>query len=165
MISQTAEYALRAIVCLADHPDGFLTTSQVAKRTKVPAGYLSKVLQSLGRAGLVRSTRGIGGGFVLGRPATEISVLNTVNAVDPIKRIHSCPLGLDSHGAHLCALHRRLDDAAESVEQAFAESTIAELLAKPTRSHPLCETPQRGRPPRGARSKLSAVRFRPPGTE
>ncbi|NUQ01687.1 MAG: Rrf2 family transcriptional regulator, partial [Armatimonadetes bacterium] len=94
MISQTAEYALRAIVCLAAQPEGRLTTPQIAGATRVPAGYLSKVLQLLGRAGLVRSQRGLGGGFVLARPAELISVLDVVNAVDPIQRITGCPLEL-----------------------------------------------------------------------
>ena len=62
MISQTVEYALRAMVHLAREAPGARTTDQVARTTRVPRAYLSKVLQSLRRAGLVRSQRGIGGG-------------------------------------------------------------------------------------------------------
>ncbi len=139
MISRTAEYALRAIVCLAQKPDTPLTTQQIAEVTRVPAGYLSKVLQSLGRAELVVSQRGLHGGFTLGADPAGISVLDVINAVDPMERIHKCPLGIESHGKELCPLHRRLDDAMEMVEHAFAETTIAELLAQPTKSPPLCE--------------------------
>ncbi len=141
MISQTAEYALRAIVCLADHKDRCLKTHEMAVATKVPAGYLSKVLQSLARAELVRSQRGLYGGFTLARPDSEITVMDVVNAVDPLKRIEKCPLGLGAHGTTLCPLHRKLDDAIAMVEQAFASCTIAELLATPTGSKPLCELP------------------------
>jgi Rrf2 family protein len=93
----------------------------------------------LGRADLVHSRRGLYGGFTLTRPPEKICVLEVVNAVDPIKRIETCPLGLKSHGKKLCALHRRLDNAIAHIESAFSSSTIADLLAEPATSPPLCE--------------------------
>ena len=143
MISQTAEYALRAIVFLAgqDEPQ---TTQQIAEVTRVPAGYLSKVLQNLAREGLVHSQRGLHGGFTLTKPPKRLTVWEVIDAVDPIQRIRSCPLGLKSHGANLCPMHRRLDDAMADVEKAFRRSTVAELLADPNPSKPLCEFPATG---------------------
>jgi len=142
MISQTAEYALRAVVHLADRtrPGGevALTTPQIADATRVPVGYLAKVLGQLARADLLRSQRGLHGGFTIAREAKDISVLDVINAVDPVQRIHTCPLGLANHGTTLCPLHRRLDDAMASIEHAFADSTIADLLADPSPSRPLC---------------------------
>lgn len=140
MISRTAEYALRAIVCLADQKGNPLTTQQIAEATQVPAGYLSKVLQALGRAELVVSQRGLHGGFTLGRDPAETTVLDVVNAVDPIQRIRKCPLGVKAHSGSLCPLHRRLDSATAMVEQAFAETTMAEMLADPSQLRPLCES-------------------------
>jgi Rrf2 family nitric oxide-sensitive transcriptional repressor len=139
MFSQTTEYALRAVVWLATNGNKPQTTMQIAATTQVPAGYLSKVLQALGRANLVTSQRGLYGGFSLTRPPEAISVLEVVNAVDPIQRIETCPLGLKSHGEQLCALHRRLDDAIAHIQKAFSQSTIADLLAEPTASQPLCQ--------------------------
>lgn len=139
MVSRTAEYALRAIVYLADQKGKALTTQQIAEATQVPAGYLSKVLQALGRAGLVLSQRGLHGGFTLGQDAAEISVLTVVNAVDPIQRIRQCPLGVSSHSQRLCPLHHRLDSAMEMVEHAFGETSVAALLNDPTQLRPLCE--------------------------
>lgn len=140
MLSQTVEYALRAMVYLAGQ-DGARTTDQVARATRVPKAYLSKVLQGLGRAGLVHSQRGLGGGMTLTRPAEALTILEVVNAVEPIGRIRTCPLGLTSHGVRLCPLHRRLDDALAMVEQAFGATTLAEVLADPSPSIPLCEFP------------------------
>lgn len=139
MISQTAEYALRAMVFLAMNSDAPQVTEKIATGTKVPASYLSKVLQSLSRSGLVKSQRGLGGGFTLVKPPGSTTILEVINAVDPIKRIETCPLDLSSHGVVLCALHKRLDEAIQSVEQAFEETTLEEILAKPTKSIPLCE--------------------------
>lgn len=140
MISQTAEYALRAMVCLADSSDEKLTAQVIAGRTQVPAGYLSKVMQALARAGLASSQRGLRGGFTLARSAAEITVLDVVNAVDPVRRITTCPLGRPDHGTNLCPLHRRLDRAMAETERALGASTLAELLEEANGSKPLCET-------------------------
>src|SRR5690349_4806970 len=97
MFSQTVEYALRAMVFLAE-ADASSTTHQIAETTKVPQAYLAKILQGLTRAGLVKSQRGVGGGVSLARPSSEINLLEVVNSVDPICRIEVCPLGIASHG-------------------------------------------------------------------
>lgn len=141
MFSQTVEYALRAVVFLAHEAPRACTTEQIAVATLVPKAYLSKVLQNLVRTGIVHSQRGIGGGMTLVKTPAELTILEVVNAVEPIGRIQTCPLGLKSHGANLCPLHRRLDSALALVEQAFASSTLAEVLAEPTRSKPLCDFP------------------------
>ena len=138
MMSQSAEYALRAVVWLAGHPAATLSTPEIARGTMVPPGYLSKILQALARAGLVASTPGRAGGFVLTRPATRISVLDVINAVGQLQRIERCPLGIEAHGRRLCPLHKRLDEVATYVERVFAKTTIGELL-KGTSSPPLCE--------------------------
>src|SRR3954464_8292177 len=108
MISQTAEYALRAVAALASSPEEPMVTQRIGELTKVPVGYLSKVLQALGRAELVKATRGLHGAFTLARPPAEVTVYDVVQAVDPVQRIRMCPLGLAAHGARLCPLHRRL---------------------------------------------------------
>jgi Rrf2 family protein len=128
MISQTAEYALRAVVFLAENRDSGQTTEQIANATKIPAAYLSKVMQQLSRAQLVRSQRGVGGGFSMYKRAKEVSVLDVVNAVDPIERIRECPLKLDAHKLKLCPLHKRVDEATALVEKAFKSTSIADLL-------------------------------------
>ena len=140
MISQTVEYALRAIVYLAGQDDA-RTTQQISEVTKVPPAYLAKVLQNLNRAGLVRSHRGLYGGFSQGKLPAELTIWEVVQAVEPIRRITSCPLELESHRTRLCPLHRRLDDALALVEKAFRETTIADILAEPTTSKPLCPFP------------------------
>lgn len=142
MISQTAEYALRATVYLADQQGESRTTQQIAKVTQVPLGYLSKVLQSLSRGGIVHAQRGLHGGFSLVSKPSVLTVWEVIQAVDPLQRIRSCPLGLKAHGVNLCPMHRRLDDAMAMVEKAFRGSTLAELLAEPTASKPLCDFPQ-----------------------
>jgi Rrf2 family protein len=145
MFSQTAEYALRATIYLASQEGSPRTTQEIAKATKVPLGYLSKVMQALGRKQLVLSQRGLHGGFTLARAAEELTILDIVQAVDQIQRIESCPLGIPGH-INLCPLHRRLDHALKLVEDALRQTTLAELLIEPERARgiplPLCPWPE-----------------------
>jgi Rrf2 family protein len=140
MLSQTVEYALRSVVHLAHHVDTPQTTAQIAVATKVPLAYLSKVLQSLQRNQLVKTQRGVGGGIQLNVSPDSLTILDVVNAVDPIIRIDSCPLSLRAHGKRLCELHRRIDNALQATETAFAATTLAELLREPNPSRALCDT-------------------------
>jgi len=138
LFTQSVEYALRAVVHLAMHPDEPQKTADIAVATKVPAAYLSKVLQGLRKEEIVTLARGVGGGVMLARSPELLTILDVVNAVDPIQRIKSCPLGLKSHGVNLCALHRRMDNALKAMEDAFAATTLAELLQDENSSVPLC---------------------------
>jgi Rrf2 family protein len=142
MLSQTSEYALRAVTHLGQYVPQPRTTEQIAEATKVPAAYLSKVLQALRRAGIVDSRRGVGGGVTLAHAPEDLTILDIVNAVDPIQRIKTCPLNLAAHGGRLCPLHRRLDSALASMETAFRQTTLAELLAEQSKNSPLCDFPR-----------------------
>jgi len=139
MLSQTVEYALRAVVHLAYLAPEACKTSELAQVTQVPPAYLSKVLQSLSRAGIVNSQRGIGGGVSLAVDPKDLTVLDIVNLVDPIRRIKTCPLELATHGTKLCPLHRRMDAALAQIENAFRNTTLSEVLADPSEIRPLCE--------------------------
>ncbi|MCG8449101.1 MAG: Rrf2 family transcriptional regulator [Pirellulales bacterium] len=139
MISQTVEYALRAIVTIAQHEGQPSTAQRISEITQVPAPYLSKMMQGLVRAGLTSSQRGLHGGFVLTKEPAELTIWEVVDAVEPFKRIHECPLGIKLHGSTLCPLHRRLDGAMAMVEEQFRSTTISDVLAAPGAVTPLCE--------------------------
>ncbi len=74
MISQTVEYALRAIVTIAQQDGESVTSQKISKITQVPAPYLSKLMQGLVRAKLVTSKRGLHGGFVLTKEPADLTV-------------------------------------------------------------------------------------------
>ena len=143
MLSQTTEYALRAMVVLAEECNVPWTAQAISAKTLVPADYLVKVLQPLVKAGLITAQRGRNGGFLLARPPEQINVLDVVTAVDPLRRIRHCPLRLKGHGTTLCPLHRKLDDAIRLVEEAFGSTTLADILAGPGPVHPLCPVEER----------------------
>jgi len=117
------------MVALAAGDGSPMTTRQIAETMKVPQSYLSKVLQSMVRARLVHSTRGLKGGFVLARSPDEVNMMEILNAVSPYKRIETCPLDIEGHSSQLCPLHRRLDAAMAMVQDAFEGTTLAEILS------------------------------------
>lgn len=138
MFSQTAEYALRALTFLAQRFPGPQSTAVIAGHTQVPAGYLSKVLQQLGRASLVHAVRGKHGGWELARAPGQTTILEIINTVDPVRRIRACPLHLDAHAGRLCPLHEKMDRALEQIENSFSSTTLADLLNVPGSPVPLC---------------------------
>ena len=139
MISKTAEYALRAVACLASREGAPASGDLLAEKTKVPRRYLNRVLQDLAAAGLLRSRSGPGGGYEITRDPADCTILDVINAVSPLERIRGCPLGLSSH-TELCPLHAELDKAYAATEEAFRNVTIQELLESTSPVIPLCET-------------------------
>jgi Rrf2 family protein len=129
MFSVTAEYALRAVIYLALHPGKPCTGREIAEGTNSPVRYMSRVLRDLTSARVLRAYRGPSGGFELARDASEISVLDVVNVVDPVKRIEHCPLGIASHGKNLCRLHQKLDESIGLLERTLADSPITDLVS------------------------------------
>jgi Rrf2 family protein len=136
MFSSTSEYALRAVVELAKDAAP-RTASALADAVQIPKGYVSKVMQDLARAGIVNSQRGPNGGFTLARPADKISVLDVLNAVDPLRRILACPLNLPEHAQRLCKLHQKLDDAIALVEKTLEAARISDMVE--TTQPPPCQ--------------------------
>ncbi len=143
LFSDAAEYGLRAVVWLADHPAQSWTVREIAAGTRSKPGYLVKVMQALARAGIVASQRGVGGGVSLAVDPGQVTILDVLNAVDPMARITTCPLRLKSHGTRLCSLHRRVDNAMAMIEAEFSQVTISDLLRDSNPSHPLCESNER----------------------
>jgi len=129
MISQTSEYALRAVVYLASRSDDSFASAQgIAESVKVPVGYLQKILRMLSRHGILTAQRGSGGGFALAKVPSAISILDVLQASDTqIARIERCPLGIKGH-TELCSLHRMLDTEMARTERTFASTTLADLL-------------------------------------
>ena len=147
MLPRTSEYALRAVVWLAREPGRPASADDLARHTRVPRRYLQKVLQDLARGGLVRSQPGPGGGYALVRRPEELTILDVVQAVAPLERIRSCPLGLASHTT-LCPLHRELDQIYAAAERALGRVTIARVIQSSSPIVPLCEVNE---PSRAAR--------------
>ncbi len=128
MFSKTTEYAFRASVFLCEAQGRRVPAQEIAAATHVPVRYMSKVLQTLTEAGLIESQRGPSGGFWLTRDPAQLSLLDVVQAIDPLERITACPLGLEEHCESLCPLHRELDNLADTAIKQLARTSLKSLM-------------------------------------
>ena len=117
MISITAKspYGLAALVELARAPEGVpVPVAEIARHREVPAQFLEQICGSLRRAGLLRSQRGVKGGFLLARPAEEITALEVVQLLDG-------EVGAGAEGVFA--------EAAAAARSVLAATSVADLVA------------------------------------
>ena len=166
MLSQTAEYALRAMWFLARNKEQPQVIPNIATATEVSRDYLYKVLQQLVRGRLVRSRRGKGGGYILARNPETVTLFDIVNAVSPLQRFNHCPLtnraysaNHESGGPGMCPLHAAMDDAAHQFETRLNAMRLSDLL-KRVRTFPVAVSWPTGPAVRltGRRTKVRAAR-------
>jgi len=128
ILSPTCKQALRALIFLAmEEGNGPIQIREISHAEAIPHPFLAKILHSLRNRGLVRSTKGPGGGYELSRPAEQILVKDVITAIDGVVELNSvCILGLDSCSDETpCALH----DQWKRFRNLF-ESTISSLTLK-----------------------------------
>jgi len=128
MLTRTAEYALRAVLFLADRGEP-TSVDLIAERLGVPRNYLSKTLHRLAREGVLTSTRGQGGGFRLATDADRLPLLRVVEPFDPITGERRCLLGRPQcSDANPCPAHHQWKSVSEGVAGFFRERTVGDLL-------------------------------------
>jgi Rrf2 family protein len=133
MLSQTAEYALRTILFIAQRSKaaGPVQTEAIAEALDIPRNYLSKILHRLAQEGVLKSTRGRGGGFVLSRPADQMPLIDVVGLFDQIAPGRQCLLGRPvCSDAHACDAHASWKDVSERVAHFFRETSVGDLLGE-----------------------------------
>lgn len=128
-LNRQTDYALRAVLYLASHP--LANISEVAEAQYVPQDFLAKIMQKLAKAGIVKTHRGIGGGISLARSASEINMLQIVEAMEGPLSLNRC----FSHPGecpreYYCAIHDELFAAQQGLAQALAKIDMAKLAKK-----------------------------------
>jgi len=136
MFSRATEYAIRAMTFLALQPAGRLTGArEIAQAEHIPIQFLWKILQALGRAKLVRSFKGVGGGYELARAAGKISVQDVVLATVDSDLTTGCVLGLSVCSEEKpCPLHHAWKEIRERLVVMLEQTTLHHLAASTTRS-------------------------------
>ena len=107
MLTQTSEYALRAMVYMARKGENnYCGVREIAAATSIPSNYLAKILQQLAKAGVLESQKGFGGGFRVTRQLGKINLLAIVDPLENISRFHRCVLGQrECSDEQACPLH------------------------------------------------------------
>lgn len=98
-VSTKARYAVMAMADLANHGHhGHVSLSEIAARQELPLPYLEQLFNKLKKNGMIKSTRGSGGGYILSYPAEEIRIVDVIQAVDTPVKTTRC----ESHSAKGC---------------------------------------------------------------
>lgn len=142
-ISTGVEYALHCLLFLAGRPGGADEASarDLAELQGVPADYMAKLFTKLSKAGLVRATEGVRGGFALARAAAAISVLDVVDAIDGGKALFDCrevrqrcavfdDNAPDWSGVPPCTIHAVMQSAEQRMRDELARHTLADLAQR-----------------------------------
>jgi Rrf2 family protein len=130
VLSQTAEYALRTVIFIAEHDaEGPVRVQQIAAALGIPRNYLSKTLYRLAQSGILSSSRGRGGGFRLGSAPERLRLLSVVELFDEIGAGRRCLLGRPvCSDRTACRAHQRWKATGEAVAGFFRDTTVADLL-------------------------------------
>lgn len=133
-INQATDYAFRAVLFLARQPFGKVVEAQkISQQEVIPMRFLLKIMPSLIKAGIVRSQRGVGGGYRIGKSPAEITFLDVVEAVEGPIHINRC---LEDYsycskkGAPECQVHRALADIQQKLISELESHNFADILQK-----------------------------------
>jgi Rrf2 family protein len=132
MLSKTSTRAIKALVSLAQLPAGTRAGAEsIAKKINAPANYLGKLLRQLSKKGIVRSQKGLGGGFRLAKDPKQISMYDAIRAIENIDRWSGCVLGRSTcSDESSCCLHDRWKKVRDSYIGFLKETTIADIDAR-----------------------------------
>jgi Rrf2 family iron-sulfur cluster assembly transcriptional regulator len=152
-LNSTSQYAIRATLYVAGHESaGPVRVDEIAEALDCPRNYLSKTLYALVRAGVLRSTRGPGGGFQLALSPEQLSLGRVIAPFEPATA-RRCLIGRpDCGGAHPCLAHHRWEKVAGVVSQFFEQTTIGELLSDNSGTLSIATPPRPVQPARRPRT-------------
>jgi Rrf2 family protein len=135
-LTMSGEYAVRTMIHLALVPEGSVTQiSDISKEWEIPEHFLRKISAQLVGAGLIASTRGLGGGVTLARPAGAITPLEVIEAIEGKIALNKCLIhqGFCSRD-RWCAVHRLWAEAQHKLKEVLSSKTIAQLAAESARA-------------------------------
>ncbi len=136
LFSRSAEYGIRAMTFLATLPPGRLAGArEISQAEQIPMAFLWKILQNLARRRLIRSFKGLRGGYELALPASQLTLIMILEATDGSDRMDSCVLGLPNcSDENACPLHETWKELRTSMTAMLHKNTLADLAGVARRS-------------------------------
>lgn len=130
-ITRQTEYAIKTLIELGMVPYGQLVSSKViSQRHDIPEEFLHKTVQMLSRAGLVVTQRGVQGGVRLGRPLTDITVADVIEAMEGPVAINVClSPGYHCPNMGICKVREVLNNAQNAMLMELNKQSLAEIIA------------------------------------
>jgi Rrf2 family protein len=134
MLSNTCKYAIRAVIYLAlNGNENKIGIKEISKELEIPTPFLGKILQQLAKNKMLSSTKGPNGGFLLAKPATDITLLNIIEIIDGLDLFNECLIGMrtcsaNAHDDVQCPIHHKYLPISNKLYDLFNTETI-EMLA------------------------------------
>lgn len=129
-LSKKVEYSLLALQLLARNGDKKLSAKEISEILNVSFEFLSKVLQTLMKKGIVASYQGIRGGYVLQKPADEISIADVIHALDDTPAVVECLTDDENCSCERtdnCTIRVPMQKIQQEIDILFSKTSIAEL--------------------------------------
>jgi len=135
-LTNAADYAIRSMLYIASLPEGrVVLRSEVAETQNIPSSFMAKILRGLVRAGLLRSSRGVHGGFALAHPAADISLLDVVEAIEgPVALTQCIPDPEACEHAANCPANAVWLRVQEQIAAVLKDATLEVLVSAPRRN-------------------------------
>lgn len=137
MLSNTCKYAIRAVIYLSLNggEEKKIGIKEISKELDIPTPFLGKILQTLAKNKLLRSTKGPHGGFGLARPSKDITLLHIIEIIDGLDFFNTCLIGLRSckptvHDNIQCPVHYKYEPISKQIYDLFNSETIENLKNK-----------------------------------
>jgi len=131
MFSKTCEYGIRAVLFIAQHSneDKYVGLKEIARVQNLPEHFLSKVLQILVRHKILKSSRGLKGGFALNQNPGSINLLGIINAIDGMDLFDTCVLGMkECSSERPCPVHHQYKPIKEEFLRILSNKTLQNLV-------------------------------------
>ena len=132
VITRATEYAVRTVIYLAKQPkNDIVLKKDICRTQEVTPAFLTKILQPLIKVGIVSSQRGVGGGFLLAKDPSEITMLDILQAEEGLLRLNHCLVDTDfCHRDGYCSAHEVWQEAQQKMADTLKGYTIAELVCR-----------------------------------
>ncbi len=132
IFSKKCEYGMQSVLFLAAQEKGTVASAEaISQVLKIPREFVSKILQSLRDSGIICSTKGKSGGFCLAKPASEIKLIDVVEAIDGLEMFNNCVLGFpDCSPDTPCPVHDSWGALRTQAFNMLSEETLDKLKDK-----------------------------------
>lgn len=144
MLSATCKYGIRAVIFIASKPEQKSNTGlkEIAEKLKIPQPYLAKILQVLARKKILHSTKGPHGGFYLLVPASKLTLMDIIDAIDGRNFFDSCYItgercNFDNPVDGVCVLHNDLRMEKVRLEKFFSSKTLEAIVRNEAGDQPV----------------------------
>lgn len=130
-LSKTSEYAIRVLCLMAIEDSKLYTAKYMVERLKISDKYLRRIMTSLSKAGLIKSTQGKDGGYQFAKPVKQIFLLDIISAVEKTSKYTGCVLGFgECSDENPCPVHHKWKEARKPIIDMFSSTSLNNIILK-----------------------------------